>query len=152
MKLIVFPLAALASVTAAAERTPPPPSGPDTAIRELRPFEPSEQQCRDRITVAREAAGKPPLLEREPASPEKPYHIYAVDKRVASDIESLLHKFFAAARIDVQYERDGEKVAAAREWFSVPVEAIDEAVQLIAAGTIINYTYDKATQRIVLRS
>lgn len=91
MKLIVFPLAALASVTAAAERTPPPPSGPDAAIRELRPFEPSEQQCRDRITVAREAAGKPPLLEREPASPEKPYHIYAVDKRVDGCAVMVMH-------------------------------------------------------------
>ncbi|KPF65439.1 hypothetical protein IP79_03055 [Porphyrobacter sp. AAP60] len=42
---------------------------------------PSDEECRDRITQAREAAGKPPLLDREPASPEKPYHIYAVDRR-----------------------------------------------------------------------
>lgn len=42
---------------------------------------PSDAECRDRITQAREAAGKPPLLDREPASPDKPYHIYAVDRR-----------------------------------------------------------------------
>ena len=42
---------------------------------------PSEAQCRDRITRARKEAGKPPLLDREPASPDKPYHIYAVDRR-----------------------------------------------------------------------
>ncbi len=42
---------------------------------------PSDEECRDRITQAREAAGKHPLLDREPASPDKPYHIYAVDRR-----------------------------------------------------------------------
>lgn len=38
------------------------------------------ESCNDRITEAREASGQPPLLEREPASPEKPYAIYAVDR------------------------------------------------------------------------
>lgn len=76
---------------------------------------------------------------------------WAVDKRVASDIESLLHRFFDAARIEVTYERDGERVASAREWFSVPIEAIDEAVQLIAAGTIANYRYDAEERQVVLR-
>ncbi|MDT8279951.1 MAG: hypothetical protein RQ806_05315 [Erythrobacter sp.] len=40
-----------------------------------------EQACRDRISQARQDAGKPPLLDREPASPDKPYPIYAVDRR-----------------------------------------------------------------------
>lgn len=39
------------------------------------------QNCRDTISQARQEAGKPPLLDREPASPDKPYHIYAVDRR-----------------------------------------------------------------------
>jgi hypothetical protein len=42
----------------------------------------SPEFCRDRITMAREAAGQPPLLDREPASPDKPHRIYAVDKRI----------------------------------------------------------------------
>ena len=42
---------------------------------------PSDTECRDRIARAREAAGKPPLLDREPASPDRPHHIYAVDRR-----------------------------------------------------------------------
>lgn len=42
---------------------------------------PSDAECRDRITKAREAAGTPPLLDREPASPDKPYRINAVDRR-----------------------------------------------------------------------
>ena len=42
---------------------------------------PSDKECRDRITQARESAGKPPLLDRAPASPDNPHHIYAVDRR-----------------------------------------------------------------------
>ncbi|MDJ0643746.1 MAG: hypothetical protein QNJ15_13105 [Erythrobacter sp.] len=38
-------------------------------------------QCRDRIMQAREASGLPLLLERAPASPEKPFLIYAVDRQ-----------------------------------------------------------------------
>lgn len=39
------------------------------------------RQCRDRIERARAEAGKP-KLERQPASPEKPLLMYAVDHRV----------------------------------------------------------------------
>ena len=39
------------------------------------------QACRDAIQQAREASGQPPLLDREPASPEKPLAIHAVDRR-----------------------------------------------------------------------
>ncbi len=39
------------------------------------------RECRDRISKAREALGLPPQLNREPASPDKPHLIYAVDRR-----------------------------------------------------------------------
>jgi hypothetical protein len=42
----------------------------------------SPEQCRDKITQAREDAGKPPVNDRAPASEERPFLIYAVDKRV----------------------------------------------------------------------
>ena len=45
-------------------------------LREL----PDADECTDRITEAREDAGLP-LLRREPASPDKPLAIYAVDRR-----------------------------------------------------------------------
>ncbi|WP_152553425.1 hypothetical protein [Erythrobacter longus] len=38
------------------------------------------EKCRDHISQARKAIGQSPLLEREPASPEKPYAIYAVHR------------------------------------------------------------------------
>ena len=42
---------------------------------------PEDRSCRDRITYARQRLGQPPLLERQPASPDKPHLIYAVDRR-----------------------------------------------------------------------
>ncbi|UYV14779.1 hypothetical protein [Porphyrobacter sp. ULC335] len=84
MQPITLPLAALALVTAAEA---PPPSDPDSQAQAATPaaqsVTPSDRQCRDVITQAREKAGMPPLLDREPASPDKPYHIYAVDRREA---------------------------------------------------------------------
>jgi hypothetical protein len=80
MQSLALPLAALA-LLGAADTLPAPPAEPQAALRVARPVTPSEKECRDRITHARAAAGKPPLLEREPASPAKPYHIYAVDRR-----------------------------------------------------------------------
>ena len=82
-----------------------------------------------------------------------PVHVvreYILPSAIASDVESLVHTFFDAARIDVAYEREGERVAVAREWFSVPIEAVDEAVRLLEAGTITNYAYDPASGLIGL--
>lgn len=101
MRVIVIPLlAAAASVAAAdtgagstgaatgqpgqpAETIAPPGDALTAEMRDrLRSRSGQDEICRDRITLAREAAGKPPLLDREPASPDKPHRIYAVDKRV----------------------------------------------------------------------
>lgn len=49
----------------------------EQALRAIR----GREDCRDRISKARELFGKSPLLNREPASPDKPYLIYAVDRR-----------------------------------------------------------------------
>ncbi len=77
---------------------------------------------------------------------------FMIPSAIASNIETLIQTFFASARIDVTYERDGEKIAVAREWFSVPIEAIDEAIQLISAGTVISYAYDPERRCIGLRA
>jgi hypothetical protein len=93
MQPVILPIAALALLGAA--ETPLPPAAStaqtDAASPTVKAQAPSEQQCRDRITHAREAAGKPPLLEREPASPEKPYRIYAVDRRVDGCAVMVMH-------------------------------------------------------------
>ena len=70
----------------------------------------------------------------------------------AAIVEGLIHQFLASARISVHYERNGAVVTEAKEWFSVPRNVINEVVELVGAGTIVNYEYDPATQTVRLRS
>lgn len=63
-------------------------------------------------------------------------------------LEGLLHRFFASARLDVELkDRFGGKVEP-REWFLVPLPAIDEAIQKLKDGTIAAYRFDPKTARI----
>lgn len=60
-------------------------------------------------------------------------------------LENLLHRFFDPARLSVEIkDRFGNPVEP-REWFLVPVTAIDEAVERIRDGTITKYRYDPQT-------
>jgi hypothetical protein len=57
-------------------------------------------------------------------------------------LENLLHRFFSAARLDVEIpDRFGRQVKP-REWFLVPVSAINEVVERIRDGSISEYVYD----------
>jgi hypothetical protein len=39
-----------------------------------------------------------------------------------------------------------------REWFVVPFEFIEEAIQLILNESIVNYEYDSINKRLILKS
>jgi hypothetical protein len=36
-----------------------------------------------------------------------------------------------------------------KEWFSVPLGIVEQAIDLIISGDIINYHYDKFSQKII---
>jgi len=60
-------------------------------------------------------------------------------------LEALLHKFFDNARLDVELrDRFGIPVQP-REWFLMPLEAIEEVIEKIKAGTIDKFRYDPET-------
>ena len=66
-------------------------------------------------------------------------------------LESMLHKFFGSARLDLQLkDRFGSQVEP-REWFLVPLPVNDEAIQKIKEGTIGDFRYDAETARLTLR-
>ncbi len=77
---------------------------------------------------------------------------YRVPRGVERQFETILHRMFAAARMDVWFERNGYVTAEANEWFAVPFRVIDEAVRLIESDAIVNYEYDTEWQRLRLRS
>ena len=64
-------------------------------------------------------------------------------------LERLFHRLFAATQIDLTIEdRFGHPVRP-REWFLVPLPVIDEVVQRIVDGTIVDMVYDPQTACLV---
>lgn len=64
-------------------------------------------------------------------------------------LENLLHRIFAPAQIDLTIpDRFGHPVKP-REWFLVPLQAIDDAVQRIRDGSITNVVYDTTQAMLV---
>lgn len=77
---------------------------------------------------------------------------YKVYNRNADKLELLMHRFFAQACLDIDlFDKNGQRINP-REWFVVPFEVIEEAIQLILNENIINYDYDVESKRIVLKS
>jgi|SRR5579884_312230 len=64
-------------------------------------------------------------------------------------LEAILHRFFANARLDMELkDRFGSQVEP-REWFLVPLPAIEETMEKIMNGTIGEFRYDPESARIV---
>lgn len=76
---------------------------------------------------------------------------YACYNRNADKLEQLLHRFFAEACLNVDIEIIQGKRITPREWFVVPFEEIERAIELILNEEIINYKYDKGIEKIVLK-
>ncbi len=70
------------------------------------------------------------------------YKLFNINR---SRLEHLLHRFFDAARLDVEIpDRFGRNVRP-REWFMVPLPVINEAVERIRDQTITDYSYNPVT-------
>lgn len=63
-------------------------------------------------------------------------------------LENLIHRFFSAAKLDIEIKDRFGKLVKAREWFLVPVFIIDETVEKIKNGTIGDYYYDPASAEL----
>ncbi|NLN33439.1 MAG: GIY-YIG nuclease family protein [Flavobacteriaceae bacterium] len=67
------------------------------------------------------------------------------------NFEKLIHRFFAEVCLDIDlYNPENERYTP-REWFIAPLNVIDEALNLIINGNIVNYVYDKKSQSIILK-
>jgi hypothetical protein len=73
------------------------------------------------------------------------YELYNINR---TKLENVIHRIFDPARLDVEIkDRFGNPVIP-REWFLVPLYAIDEAVERIKDGTISSYRYDPKSARL----
>ena len=64
-------------------------------------------------------------------------------------LEAILHKFFASARLDLEFQDRFDAIVQPREWFMVPLEVIEEAIEKIKEGTIEGFRYDPETASLV---
>lgn len=63
-------------------------------------------------------------------------------------LENLLHRFFEPAKLNIEIkDRFGNPIIP-REWFLVPFFVIDEVIEKVKDGTILNCTYDVSKQEI----
>lgn len=73
---------------------------------------------------------------------------YKVYNRNADKLESLLHRFFANACLDIDLFNEKGQRLKPREWFVIPFEVIKETIQLILNKNILNYQYDPMTKKL----
>ena len=74
------------------------------------------------------------------------YELFNVNR---TRLESVIHRVFGPARLDIEImDRFGQPVVP-REWFLVPIFVIDEAIERIRDGTITGYAYDPGTACLI---
>ena len=74
------------------------------------------------------------------------YELYNIDR---TRLESLIHRIFEPAKLDIEItDRFGNPVTP-REWFLVPLFVIDEAVERIRDGTIGTCVYDPGSASLI---
>jgi hypothetical protein len=64
-------------------------------------------------------------------------------------MENLFHRIFAPARLDLTIEDRFGNPVRPREWFMVPLSAINDAVERIRDGSITGFVYDPSTARLI---
>ena len=76
----------------------------------------------------------------------KVYQCYNINPQ---KFEQLLHNFFGRSCLNVDvFDNIGQRYMP-REWFIVPLDVIDQAIELIISGNIVNYKYDNLIQRLI---
>jgi Meiotically up-regulated gene 113 len=74
------------------------------------------------------------------------YELYNINR---TKLEKLLHRFFENAKLEIEIkDRFGNPVTP-REWFLLPLSAIDEVVEKIKDGAVSEYYYDAESASLV---
>lgn len=69
----------------------------------------------------------------------------------ARSVEGVLHAFFYDQRVKVSSKAANDNLYKATEWFNVPLDEIEKAINLVIAGDIKNYRMDGAAGKVVLK-
>jgi hypothetical protein len=63
--------------------------------------------------------------------------------------ERLIHRFFSAVCLDLKITDNSGNEYTPKEWFVAPITVIDQVIDLIIKGEIVNYAYDKDQAKII---
>jgi hypothetical protein len=86
-----------------------------------------------------------PTYLMAPVKIESSWMVYNMN---AQKFESLIHRFFGHTCLEIDvFDSNGIRHTP-REWFIVPLKAIEQAITLIISGEIVNYRYDKKAEVI----
>ena len=73
------------------------------------------------------------------------YELFNINR---TRLENLIHRIFGPARLNIEIkDRFGQPIVP-REWFLVPLFAVNEAIERIRDGTITGCIYDPKTARL----
>ena len=64
-------------------------------------------------------------------------------------LEQLIHKFFSNSCLDIDIVDERGDIHRPREWFVAPIDVIEEAIELIGNGKIVDYRYDSDSESII---
>lgn len=76
------------------------------------------------------------------------YELFNINR---TKLESVIHRVFGAAKLDIEIKDRFDKPVVPKEWFLVPRFVIDEAVERIKDGTISSLKYDPNSASLIER-
>ncbi|MDA8889057.1 GIY-YIG nuclease family protein [Hellea sp.] len=76
------------------------------------------------------------------------YKLYDINR---SKLETMIQSFFGSARLNIEIQDRFGKPVKPREWFIVPLSAIDEAVGRIKDRTIGDYCYELESASLIIK-
>ena len=76
---------------------------------------------------------------------------YRVYNMRPSALESLIHRVFSNVRLNLSQVGPNGEIYNPSEWFIVPINAIDQAIEMTVNGDITDFTYDPTIQTFIYR-
>lgn len=99
-----------------------------------------------------------PVSQRVANAAKEPTYLMAPVEIVAdyraynlrpSALEHLLHRVFATSRLQIAQVGPEGRTYNPSEWFIAPLHVIDQAIDMILSGDIVEVIYDHVTQQLV---
>lgn len=99
-----------------------------------------------RVEARIKNAEKEPTYLMAPVKIEAEYKTFNMNTQ---KFEQLLHNFFGASCLNIDIFDEKGRRHMPQEWFIAPLQVIDQAVDLIISGEIINYKFDIPNEQII---